>query len=332
MIEYPVAVLAPSSGRTEPTHSIVIPVYGNEDSLPRLLARLDALGPAIEGPLEVVFVVDGSPDRSGEMLAGLLPKQAFSSRLVFHSRNFGSFAAIRTGLERASGDVIGVMAADLQEPPELMVEFFAAMRESHCDLVVGVRKGRTGDPKLSAFGSKVFWACYRRLVQREMPVGGVDVFACSSTFRDHLVRLDEAHSSLVSLTIWLGFQRESIEYERLAREDGRSMWTLRKKLKYLSDSVFSFTDLPVRMLLAGGVFGVMASLVLAVVVLVARASGAIDVAGYAATTLLIAFFGALNLAGLGIIGSYVWRAFENTKGRPGAVVMADRSFDRKNRP
>lgn len=311
---------------TAPLNSIVVPVYGNEESLPALCERLVGLMPELDGPLEVVFVVDGSPDRSGEVLAALLPEQPFVSQLIYHSRNFGSFAAIRTGLRAATGEHFGVMAADLQEPPELMISFFALLAEDQADLVVGVRAGRSGDPFFSALGARAFWGLYRRLVQREMPSGGVDVFACDRTFRDHLVDLDEAHSSLVALTLWLGFRRVEVPYVRLEREHGSSGWTLKKKLKYLSDSIFSFTDLPVRALLATGVFGVLFSLAVALVVLVGKASGAIDVPGYAATTLLIAFFGALNLAGLGIIGAYVWRAFENTKARPGAVVMLRREF------
>lgn len=317
---------APDHDQATPDYSIVVPVYGNEESLPQLNARLAELVPRLDGPLEVVFVVDGSPDRSSEVLAELLPRQPFASRLVLHSRNFGSFAAIRTGMQRTSGRYVGVMAADLQEPPELMVEFFAALRGGENDLVVGRRRSRAGDPRLTAARSRLFWALYRRFVQPQMPVGGVDVFACTDEFRAHLVELDESHSSLVALALWLGFRRTIVEYDRLPREHGESGWTLRKKLKYLSDSIFSFTDLPIRMLLATGMVGLFSSISIALVVLIARITGAIDVPGYAATVLVIAFFGALNLFGLGIIGAYVWRAFENTKRRPASVVMADREI------
>ena len=225
------------------------------------------------------------------------------------------------------------MAADLQEPPELMVEFFQTLDSGRADLVVGARRGRR-DPLLSMLGARLFWGFYRRLVQPEMPVGGVDVFACTDEFRRHLVEFEEANSSLVALAMWLGFRREIVEYDRQPRnrEHGRSAWTVRKKVKYLNDSVFSFTDLPIRLLLAVGCIGVVASILLAVVVGVARAAGAITVPGYAATVTVIAFFGALNLAGLGVVGAYVWRAFENTKRRPGAVVMRDvvlRSHERQ---
>jgi glycosyltransferase involved in cell wall biosynthesis len=307
---------------------VVIPVYGNEASIPSLLDRLAGLVPKLDGPLEVVFVIDGSPDDSLRVLAERLPDVPFRSRLVSHSRNFGSFAAIRTGLARCTGRYAGVMAADLQEPPELMLEFFRTLEAGEADLVVGKRRSRS-DPAMTTFASRTFWALYRRLVQREMPVGGVDVFACTDEFRRHLVQLEEQHSSLVALTIWLGFRRATVEYDRQPREEGfgRSGWTLRKRFKYLSDSVYSFTDLPIRALLAAGCLGIIASLAIGAVVLIARLTGAIDVPGYAATILVIVFFAALNLAGLGVIGAYVWRAFENSKGRPGAVVMGERTFE-----
>ncbi len=307
-------------------YSVVIPVYRNEESLPALLERLGALDRELGGGLEVVFVVDGSPDSSYALLAARLPDEPFSSKLVAHSRNFGSFAATRTGLARASGRYIGVMAADLQEPPELMLDFFAKLEGDEADIVVGVRRSRA-DPAATAVTSRLFWALYSRLVQREMPAGGIDVFGCTSAFRNHLVSLEESHSSLVSLGLWLGFRRATVEYDRQAREHGRSAWTLRKKLKYLSDSIFSFTDLPIRLLLAVGLVGVLASITVAAVVLVARLTGAIDVPGYAATITVIAFFATLNLSGLGVIGAYVWRTFENSKDRPDAVVMAEHRFE-----
>jgi glycosyltransferase involved in cell wall biosynthesis len=314
----------------EVRYSIVIPVYGNEGSIDALLERLGGLTTELDGRLEVVFVVDGSPDRSYAILRHALKRQPFSSTLLAHSRNFGSFAAIRTGLIHATGEYAGVMAADLQEPPELMLDFFATLAADEADIVVGTRGGRA-DPGSSALAARIFWGLYRRLVQREMPAGGVDVFACTAEFRRHLVAFGEANTSLVALTLWLGFRRETVNYDRLAREHGASGWTLRKKVKYLSDSIFSFTDLPIRVLLGMGLIGIVTSLLLAVIVVLARASGAIHVPGYAATIMVIAFFSALNLCGLGIIGAYVWRAFENTKERPVAVVMDEQRFDAEGR-
>jgi len=169
---------------------------------------------------------------------------------------------------------------------------------------------------------------YRRFVMPEIPPGGVDIFALSSAFRDRLLSLRESNTSLLAQLFWLGGRRAYVPYERRAREHGRSAWTLRKKLRYLSDSVFAFTDLPVRLLFWTGALALVVAAVIGAAVLVARLSGWMAVVpGYAATMLTILFFGALNALGLGVVGTYAWRGFENTKARPLAVVQTDESFD-----
>lgn len=306
-------------------YSLVIPVYRNAGSIPDLLAALTDMGAALGGALEVVFAVDGSPDESHALLRDALPGCPFASQLLLLSRNFGSFAAIREGLRVARGRFFAVMAADLQEPPELVLEFFRTLEREPVDVVFGRREARA-DPLASRAAANAFWWLYRKLVQPDALPGGVDVFGCNLSFRDQLLTLAESNSSLVGLLFWMGFRRKSIGYQRLARRHGKSAWTFRKKLKYLTDSVFAFTDLPVRLLTILGAFGVLASAAIGAVVLTARLLGEIPVPGYAATVLIVIFFAGLNSLGLGIIGSYVWRAFENTKGRPLAIVMEQRAF------
>lgn len=299
--------------------SVVIPVYRNEASLPRLIQVLVELDEELGGSLEAVFVVDGSPDRSFEKLRDALPTLGFRAQLLAHSRNFGSFAAIRSGLAVAHGEWFAVMSADLQEPPELLVAFFTALRGDECDVVVGARSDRD-DPIVSRAAARCFWALYRRFIVPEMPEGGVDVFGCNRKFRDQLLGLQESRSSLVALIFWLGFRRRVFAYERLARKEGRSAWTLGMKLDYMMDSVFAFTDYPIRLLMRIGALGSLAALVLGVVIALARLVGAIEIPGYAATMLAVLGLGALNLFGLGLVGSYAWRAYENSKRRPQAIV------------
>ena len=145
------------------------------------------------------------------------------------------------------------------------------------------------------------------------------------------MQFSESYSSLIGQILWLGFRRKLIAYTRVARKHGRSAWTLRRKLAYLLDSVYSFSDLPVRVFLAFGAIGLFTSAALAIAVVAAKLNGAIPVPGYAATVLTIVFFASLNLLGLGIVGSYVWRAYENTKSRPLAVVMRDHAYAPKER-
>jgi len=305
--------------------SIVIPVYNNEGSLGELLGQLTALRERLASEIELVFVDDGSVDASPTILADLLQTWPGMASLVRHSRNFGSFAAIRTGLSHINGSYVAVMAADLQEPISLIEEFHRELVDARRPLVVGVRHGRN-DPASSAFSSRLFWKLYRRFVQPDMPAGGVDVFGCSHDVVDQLLSLRESNTSLVGQLIWLGFPRSEIPYDRQARHSGVSGWTLRKKLRYMADSVFSFTDLPIRLVVATGLFGVVTSLAVGIAVLVARFTTDLQTPGYTPIVLTITFTGALILLALGVIGSYVWRTYENTKGRPRSVIRDVRRF------
>ena len=305
-------------------NSLIIPVYKNAENIPSLLLALQDLNQQIAG-LEVVFVVDGSPDSSASLLTQLLPTSGLRSQLLLLSRNFGSFAAIRAGLQAARGERFAVMAADLQEPPELVITFFKVLESESVDIVIATRDSRA-DPLLSRLASNIFWKLYKKFVVPEMPEGGVDVFACNRTFRDHLLQLDESHSSLVALLFWMGFRRKVVSYTRLARDHGKSAWTFKKKYIYFKDSIFSFTDVPIKLLSWIGIVGILLSVIMALAVLLGKLMGWVIIPGYSATVLTIIFFGALNLLGLGIIGTYAWRTYENTKRRPSALVMTQVDF------
>lgn len=305
--------------------SLVIPVYLNEASVPQLLAELSRLAPQLGTGFEVVFVVDGSPDRSAEVLRASLPGQPYASQLLCLSRNFGSFAAIRAGLETAGNPLAAVMAADLQEPPELILELVRRVRDDGFDVAVGVREGRA-DPFISRMTASLFWRIYRGLAQREMPVGGVDVFACTLPVRRHLLALTENNTSLVGLLFWLGFRRAEVPYKRQVRRYGRSAWSVARKFRYLLDSLFAFTDLPLRLISLAGGLSMTLALGLGALVIWSRLTGRIPIPGYAATVLVVMFFGGLNALSLGLVGEYIWRAFENTKQRPTYVIAHRSSF------
>jgi glycosyltransferase involved in cell wall biosynthesis len=306
-------------------YSLVVPVYCNEASIPDLVAAVSRVDRALDHALEAVFVVDGSPDHSYERLDAALPASGLTAQLIALSRNFGSSSAVREGLAAARGDYMAMMAADLQEPEELILDFFRAVETEPIDVAFGVRTGRS-DPLATRAASATFWWVYRRFVQPEIPPGGIDVFACNRAFRDHLLRLHESNSSLVGQIVWLGFRRKLVPYRRLPRRHGRSAWSFARKVKYLLDSMFAFSDLPIRALTWVGAAGLAVSVALGLTVLAAKAIGAIPVPGYAATVLTIIFFAALNSFGLGIIGSYTWRAYENTKARPHAIVLHSKTF------
>jgi glycosyltransferase involved in cell wall biosynthesis len=306
--------------------SLVIPLYKSEEGLSRLLTEVLKLQQDLQPePFEAVFVVDGSPDRCHEILLERLPALPLNAQLIQLSRNFGSFAAIAAGLSNASGDIFTVLAADLQEPPQLMLEFARILRGNEADVCFGLRAERS-DPWLSELTSGLFWRLYRRFVIKDMPTGGVDVFGCNRAVRDHLLALPEVSSNLIALLFWLGFRRKFVSYQRRPRLEGRSAWTFSKKLKYSFDSIFNFTDLPIQWLLATGFGSSALSVVLGLVVLWGRLRGSIQIAGYTPIVLMIMFFGGLTTLGLGIIGQYLWLSLQNARRRPNFVVRSHQSY------
>jgi polyisoprenyl-phosphate glycosyltransferase len=308
-------------------YSIVVPVYRNEATIVPLVRRLNTLAERLGSAVEVVFVVDGSPDGSLALLRQELRRGClFAAQLISLSRNFGSFNAIQVGLREARGELVAVMAADLQEPDSLMDDFFSALSLGDHEVAVGVRTSR-GDPARSTAAAGLFWWLYRRLVQPELPPGGVDVFACTRQVAHELATFDESHTSLIGLLYWLGFRRVEVPYARHPRAAGESAWSLRKRVRYLQDSIFSFTSLPIAAITIVGVLGVVSSLTYAAITFGFWAAGRIEVQGYTPLMLAILFMASSVLIGLGIVGSYVWRTYENSKRRPGAVVQSSESFE-----
>jgi len=310
---------------SEILYSLVIPVYKNEANLPALLRCMETMSQTLERKLEVVFVVDGSPDNCYSILKAELTKQAFPSQLILHSRNYGSFAGIRTGMKAMRGKYMAMMAADLQEPPEMAIEFFRTLERDEADVVVGARDGRD-DPLSSRIAAQSFWWFYKKFVIPDIPDGGVDMFGCNEVFKQELLALDESHSSLIGLIYWLGFRRKTVLYKRREREAGKSAWTFRKKLNYLMDSIFAFSDLPIKVLMALGMIGFVFFAFFGLVIISLKLTGAFAVPGYAATMMTILFFGSLNIIGIGIVGAYVWRSYGNTMQRPLAVEMRKHVF------
>jgi glycosyltransferase involved in cell wall biosynthesis len=305
--------------------SLVIPVYKNEESLPRLFQEVGALASEFPGGMEVVLVVDGSPDRSLQLLRDHLPTWGVPSRLVELSRNFGAFAAISAGLQHGSGDHFAVMAADMQEPPELVKTFHGLMASGEADIVLGVRRRRE-DPWWSRAASSAFWGFFRRFVIPDLPPGGVDVFGCTRAVRDRLVELKEVNTSLVGLLFWVGYRRALVPYDRRVRREGRSAWTAQKKWRYAIDSIFSFSDLPIRILLVLGGGATLAAVIGGVTVFVCWQLGLIPVLGYTPLMLTIITFGGLTAFGLGIVGQYLWLALQNTRSRPAFIVRSTEQF------
>lgn len=308
-------------------NSLIIPIYNNENNITYLIEKINDLYEHLSFDLEVIFVIDGSPDNSYELLKDILPKVKFSSKIVLLSRNFGSLNATRTGLKVANGKYFAVMSADLQEPIQLIENFFKTLNQNNFDVVIGVRDSRE-DPFISKVASNIFWSFYKRFIMKDVPKGGFDVFGCNEAFRNNLLKLSEKNSSLLAQIFWIGFRRKEVKYNRLKRKIGTSQWTFDKKLKYMLDSIFSFSDLPIKLLTIIGAIGIIFFGVTGTITLISKFLNLIDVPGYASIFLSIGFIGAVNIFSLGLIGSYAWRTYENTKARPLSIILKIEEFNK----
>jgi glycosyltransferase involved in cell wall biosynthesis len=307
-------------------YSLIIPVYKNEDSIDDLLNELEVLDTKLKHQLEVVFVIDGSPQNELLILKEGLTNSQLHSQVIILSRNFGSFVAIQTGLAYATGLFFCNMAADLQDPIDLVEQIFSALKKNKADIMIARRHSRD-DKILHQLTSNLFWNLYRKYVFKDIPKGGIDVFGCTMKVRNVITSAKEINSSLIGFLYWMGFSKNFINYKRLARKHGKSEWTFSRKIKYTLDSVYSFTDLPIRLLLYLGIGGSFFSIVISIIVLFARITGQIKVPGYTPTLLLFSFFASLNLLSFGILGSYVWRAYTNTQQRPISIIDQKLKFN-----
>jgi glycosyltransferase involved in cell wall biosynthesis len=299
--------------------SIVVPVYKNEGSIEHLLKRINEVSTAVTGSVEAVFVVDGSPDKSLETLRSSLPRDGFDAKVLLLSRNFGAFSAIRAGLREARGDATVVMAADLQEPTSLILDMLGIVQRDEADVAVGVRQSRK-DGVVSRTLSAVFWKVFNRVSSLELPRGGVDIFALSRSARETLNSFEESSTSLIGLIYWMGFRRQEVPYHRVERQVGKSSWSLQKRINYAKDSITAFSEFPLSVFLWSGVIGAVVSLVFAFIGAFQYIFTSDHQSQREITAIGLLFVASYLMAGLGIIGTYLWRLAENVRNRPDSIT------------
>ena len=309
--------------------SIVVPVYYNEGNLRPLYEDLrEKVLDVVDYECEIVMVDDGSGDGSWDVMRELAQRD--SRVKVYHlSRNFGSHAAILCGLERCAGDCAMVKAADLQEPTEMVHDMVDSWREGN-NVVLAVRAGREEGRAQTTFANLYYWIT-RKAALPTMPKGGFDTYLVDRKVIDVLCALDERNSALTGQILWSGFRTAQVEYVRREREVGKSRWTLRKKVRLVSDTLFSFSKVPVTAVELVGVLSFVVGLVWAIVVLVSRLFGNIPVEGF--TTLFIFMllsFGVVMVT-LGVLGEYLWRTFDAARGRPPYIVEVEQDDVAANR-
>lgn len=300
--------------------SIVVPVYFNEQNLPDTVPQLLALEEKLPkgDELELVFVDDGSGDGSLKVLLEQQAKAPGKVVVVKLARNFGSMSAILAGLAHATGDCVGMIACDLQDPPELFLDMHQHWRNGS-RVVLAVRADRE-----EPLGQRMFAATYYTLLRKfalaGYPKGGFDFFLIDRRVVTQLLEIREKNTNLMSLIFWLGFSPVMLPYVRRARDKGVSRWTMSKKIKLFVDSFVAFSYVPIRFFSLLGFVVALASFVYGGVVLYSYFFDRIPVQGYAPLMLVASGAAGIQMVMLGILGEYLWRALDESRRRPVYVI------------
>ncbi len=308
-----------------PKLSIIIPCYFNGENIPITKLRLLENEKLFDHDVtfEYVMVDDGSKDNTIEELVKFRDENPGKVKVIKLAGNVGSYNAILAGMNYATGDCCSVIAADLQDPPELMVKMYAHWKNG-IKLVVGNRADRE-----ESFAQKAFSNTYHKLIQKfalkNIPNGGFDYVFFDKQLKDEVVKINEKNTNTLYLLAWLNYDMVCIPYTRLKREVGKSKWTLQKKIKLFIDSFISFSYAPLKFISITGITLGLIALTYSVVIIITKFVGKSEPTGWSSMMVVILFVSSFQMIGLGIIGEYVWRNLESSRQRP--VFVVDKVYE-----
>lgn len=300
--------------RPAPVYSFVIPVLDEYETLPELRRRLVEVMAKLDGPAEVVLVDDGSTDGSYELMVGFHDADPRFG-VVRLSRNFGHQIALTAGLDHARGDAVVVLDADLQDPPEVVLDMAKRWREGF-DVVYGVRTHRDGETWFKQASASRFYRLLDRMSDVDIPADAGDFRLVDRRALDAVRAMPEHRRYLRGMFAWVGYDQTAVTYERDARRAGTTKFSLRRMVAFATDGVISFSTLPLRMILNLGFFVAVASFLLGITAAVLAAGAVYTVPGWASLAVVISFLGGLQLGILGVIGEYIARIHDEVKQRP----------------
>ena len=313
-----------------PLVSVILPCLDEEDVLVETLIRLDRMAGGIaDCRFEFIFIDDGSRDGTAEILrkAAAADKRV---RVLRFARNFGQQIAVTAGIEVASGDVVVLMDADLQDPPEVVADMIARWRDGY-DVVYGTRSSRKADSLGKRATAWMFYSTMNRLSEVPIPADTGDFRLMSRRVVNVLRQMPERHRFIRGMVSWVGFQQTSIQYERPERFAGSTKYPLRKMLRFAMDGILSFSIRPLQISIALGMAAASLALVGIVYALFMRIFTNTWVEGWTALMLAVLFMGGVQLLCLGILGEYVGRIYSEVKRRPLYVVDETLGFDETGR-
>lgn len=301
--------------------SIIIPVYFNEMNLIPLYKDIkEKVIDKIDYECEIIMVDDGSKDNSFNVMRDLARSD---SRIKTYklSRNFGSHAAILCGFEHCTGDCAVVKTADLQEPSELILDMVNSWREGN-NVVLAIREGREEGKRQVAFANLYYWMV-RKTSLPTMPQHGFDIYLIDRKVVEIISNLDEKNSALTGQILWSGFKTGYVSYVRKAREIGKSRWTLKKKIRLVMDTLYSFSTVPIHAVIGVGGMSFFGATIWSIIVLIFRLTNRIVVSGWSLMFIFQLFSFGVTMMTLGVLGEYLWRSFDASRNRPPYIIEYD---------
>jgi dolichol-phosphate mannosyltransferase len=297
-----------------PRYSFVIPVHDESETLDELARCLRELFESLDGPAEVVLVDDGSTDDSFEIMGRLREADPRFSVLRL-SRNFGHQIAITAGIDHARGDAVVIMDADLQDPPEVVLEMIERWKEGY-SVVYGVRDDRGGEGRIKRVTAKGFYRVLDHLTDIPIPLDTGDFRLVDRRAIDVVRSMPEHRRYLRGMFAWVGFDQTGVRYSRPARFAGTTKFSLPRMLSFAADGVFSFSVTPLRIALNLGFVISTIAFIAGLTAIVCKLAGIYTVSGWASLSVAVAFLGGVQLVVLGIIGEYIARIHDEVKQRP----------------
>ncbi|HUR60212.1 MAG TPA: glycosyltransferase family 2 protein [Opitutaceae bacterium] len=295
--------------------SVVAPCYNEEAGVAEFVRRVKAVCAGLRCTYEIVLVNDGSRDRTLENALAIAAGDP-TVRVVNLLRNFGHQAAATAGLDVATGDVVALIDSDLQDPPEVMAEMVARWEEG-ADVAYGKRRTRKGESRIKLITADVFYRLLRRMTKTNIPTDTGDFRVMDRRIVDALRQMRERHRFIRGMVSWVGGTQVAVPYDRKPRFAGETHYPLRKMISFALDAITSFSVVPLRLVTYLAMFIIVMAVVAGLVVFVVKLRNPeYFIPGFAATVLMIIFFGGVQLLALGVIGEYIGRMYESVKSRP----------------
>jgi polyisoprenyl-phosphate glycosyltransferase len=312
------------------TISIAVPVFNELESLPELVRRVRTLMEEVGESWELILVDDGSTDGSTELILEFAEQDPHIIPLIF-ARNFGHQIAITAGLDYSRGAAVIIMDADLQDPPEVILDMIARWREGY-EVVYAVRAEREGESWFKKLTASMFYRVIYRITDVKIPVDTGDFRLLDREAANALNKMRERNRFPRGMAAWVGFRQIGVEYKRAARFAGETKYPLRKMFRLALDAVTGFSYFPLQLATYFG-FAIAGISALAIpVVIISRLAGSQAFAGQATTLIAVLFLGGVQLISLGILGEYLGRLYDEAKGRPLYIVrQASKLISQENK-